>query len=257
LKRSVFPIALLACVLGARVFGSTIVAPSSNATVVGNDTSGALATTPISGELQILINPGQFVTGLQDITGFSFGRAEPGLGPISLAVTGNIYLSTSPNNANSLPGHTLMSTTFANNVGLDNTLVFSGSTTENFAACSGPAPCAFGNDIVFTTPFLYNPMNGALLIDLQFTSFSATGSGEFDVIDCNSASNCVINSVFATPAASTGALNSGDNIVQVTYAAATPEPSSIVLALAGLVGMRVYARSRSRGLGTAQSNTNR
>jgi len=128
LRRSVFRIVLVAGALGAHVFGGTIVAPNANATVVGNDTSGALPTTPISSEYQILINPGQFVAGLQDITGFSFGRAEPGMGPISLAVTASIYLSTSPNNANSLPGHTLMSTTFANNVGPDNTLVFSGST---------------------------------------------------------------------------------------------------------------------------------
>ncbi len=221
LKRSVFRIALLAGALGAGLFGGTIVAPNGNANVVGNDTSGALITTGISGELQILINPGQFVAGLQDITGFSFGRAEPGLGPISLTFTANIYLSTSPNNANSLPGHTLMSTTFANNVGPDNTLVFSGSTTETFAACSGPGPCPFGTNIVFTTPFLYNPMNGALLIDLQFTSFSASGGGEFDVIDCNPATNCVINSLFATPAAPTGMLNSGNNIVQITYDAVT------------------------------------
>jgi hypothetical protein len=41
-------------------------------------------------------------------------------------------------------------------------------------------------------------------------------------------------------------LNSGNNVVQVTYAAATPEPSSILLAIAGLAGMGVYARWEGR-----------
>ena len=50
-----------------------------------------------------------------------------------------------------------MSTTFANNVGPDNTLVMSPSNFTIIAAgCAGPGPCPFSNQIVFTTPFPYN-----------------------------------------------------------------------------------------------------
>jgi hypothetical protein len=64
-----------------------------------------------------------------------------------------------------------LSTTFANNIGLDNTLVFSGPLTLATANLPGP-----GNtkqfDIVFpfTTPFLYDPSAGNLLIDVRISS---------------------------------------------------------------------------------------
>ena len=64
------------------------------------------------------------------------------------------------------------------------------------AGCAVPGPCPFANNIVFTTPFLYNRANGPLLIDLQLTAVSASGTGEFDVINCPN-TTCVINGVDA------------------------------------------------------------
>ena len=141
-------------------------------------------------ELQELVGGGQFPTGLTAptvITGLTF-RAAPGSGPLSDTIGNlNIYLSTSPNypntNGNAPNGmpKTLMSSTFANNVGQDNTLVFSGqNVTLSDAGCAGPAACPFDLNIVFDTPFYYG-LSGPLLIDMQETNVSASG-GSFDAV---------------------------------------------------------------------------
>ena len=54
-----------------------------------------------------------------------------------------VHLSTSPLFPNTDNGERVMSTTYANNIGTDNTLVFSGPATLSSPGCAGPAPCAF------------------------------------------------------------------------------------------------------------------
>ena len=160
---------------------------------------------------------------------------SPGKGALNVTFSGNIYLSTSPNWANST-GHPLMSTTFANNVGSDNTLVMSPSNfTLTLAGCAAPGPCPFANNIVFTTPFPYNRANGPLLIDLQLTAASGSGTGEFDVVTCPNTS-CVLNGVSGPVGAATGTINDdprfgGSNITQITYT-----PATISLNQHGLTG---------------------
>ena len=209
--------ACLIAALGPQAFGGTVVAPNgiANGNAAGNS-SGPLPTTPVSVESQTVINPGQFPSRVITITGFSY-RAAPGTGALNIPFTGSIYLSTSPNFANST-GHPLLSTTFASNVGPDNTLVFSGSGVVTGPACAAPGPCPFGDTMTFTTPFLYNPANGPLLIDLQLTSVGGpTTSGRFDVFDCDPMA-CSINGNSASPlGSSTGTLNSGDNITQIAF----------------------------------------
>jgi hypothetical protein len=222
MRRSMLLIAL-AVAMAAPVFGQSIVVPNRFAAFPGNDTSGPLPAS-VSLRFQTVIDPSQFPgLGPINITGFTF-RAAPGTGALNVSLTGNIYMSTSPNWANNSNGHPLMSTTFAANVGADNTLVVS---LNNFAmteaGCATPGPCPFANNIVFTTPFLYNPANGPLLIDGQFTNFTGSGTGQFDVIDCPNTS-CVINGVDAEPLGSaTGTLNGGSNIWQITYTPASAQ----------------------------------
>jgi hypothetical protein len=218
MHRSLLLIAL-AVAMVAPVFGQSIVVPNRNAAVTGNDTSGPLPGS-FSVQFQTVIDPDQFPgLGPINITGFTW-RAAPGTGALNVSLSGNIYLSTSPDWANST-GHPLMSTTFANNVGADNTLVMSPSNfTVIGAGCTAPGPCPFANNIVFTTPFLYNRANGPLLIDAQLTTVSSSGTGQFDVIDCPN-TTCVTNSVSASPLGSAGALNGGGNITQITYTLAS------------------------------------
>ena len=85
-----------------------------------------------------------------------------------------------------------LSTTFADNLGTNNVLVFDGTLTWNTANLPGP-----GNtrqfDVVFplTTPFLYDPAAGNLLLGIQF---NANGSSiRIDSVTGNSTLGEVVN----------------------------------------------------------------
>jgi hypothetical protein len=242
--RSLFRLAAIvwAACIAAAAFGDTIIVPNGNATVKGNDTSGPLGDIPSSFRSQSVINPDQLPAGPIMITGFAY-RATPGKGTLNLSVTANIYLSTSRTWANST-GHPLMSTTFANNVGADNTLVMSPTNLPMTGpGCAGPAPCPFGTPFVFTTPFPYDRANGPLLIDIQVTGFSASGSGEFDVVAGPNATG-VTNNVDAFPVGSaTGELEASDNVTQITYT-----PVTINLNQHGVTGSWYQASTSGQGI---------
>ena len=64
---------------------------------------------------------------------------------------------------------------FADNIGTNVTTVFSGSLPLS-SQYAGPAggPKAFDMVVNFTTPFVYNPSSGNLLLDIQDFSGEAT-----------------------------------------------------------------------------------
>lgn len=206
----------------------SVVVPNGNATVAGGDTSN-LPSTPVSAEFQSVFAGGQFLTPLVQnpaigfgsvkgetyITGFTF-RAAPGTGPANVILSGNIYLSTSPNYPNSAQGP-LLSATLANNVGPDNTLVFSGGFTLSGAGCPGPAACPFANNLLFTTPFLYHG-GSPLLVDVKATSILGA-AGYFDQVDCG-APGCSVANVAASPLGTPTAadVSYGGNVTQFTFA---------------------------------------
>ncbi len=199
--------------LGQSAFGQSIAVPNANATVTGNGVSGPLPSSTVSAELQTVFNPSQFPAEPVYITGFAW-RAAPGIGPLGVTITARIYASTSPNAAASL------STTFANNVGPDNTQVSSISQlTFSGPPCTAPGPCPFFVPITFSTPFLYNPANGPLLIDVQFGAFS--GIGQTDVAYCT-LPNCLTSTIFSIPAGSpTGNISYSGSITEITYTPAS------------------------------------
>ena len=238
-----------AAVLGGSAFGQTIVVPNANATVAGNDTSGPLPSSPIPLRNQIVINSGQFPTGPIFITGFTW-RAKPGTGALNVTMSGTVSLSTSSKVANTPPGPQI-STTFASNIGPDNTVVatLSGFTMSGAGcAIAGTTPCPFANNITLTTPFAYNQANGSLLADLSLTSIASSTSSQFDVQNCNAnVANCVVNNVSAAPPTATGGLNNSNNVTQITYTTSlpgTPVPPSILLTLAGLAVVGFYVGTR-------------
>ena len=161
----------------------TIITTSSTQVVPGSWTgsSGTRDNVPILNNsnirIQELVGPEQFGSGTMiSINQIAF-RAFPGAGPLNATITNlTVSLSTSPLFPNTDDGRTLMSTTFANNVGADNTIVYSGpgSLTSPGCAVSSNNPCPFDEVILFTTPFLYNPTLGSLLVDLKYTGYTAT-----------------------------------------------------------------------------------
>ncbi len=121
-----------------------------------------------SGEYQQVYNQGQF-SGPITITNLEFYNTQVDFGATTTN-TGNfaISLSTTAADWNTLSG------TFANNIGANNTLVFSGSIFQAWA---------FGDvlHITLSTPFTYNPADGNLLMDVVVTgSGDANGPIYFD-----------------------------------------------------------------------------
>jgi len=222
-----------------------IVVPNANTATVGNDTDSI----PGSGDVrsQELLGSGQFasVGGPILIDQFSF-RASPGTGAVSFSMANiNIFLSTSPKFPNT--SGPLMSSTFADNVGADNTLVFSGPLSLSSLGCTGPTVCPFDISVNFTTPFPYNPTQGRLLLDFKISSFSGLG-GTLDAVGFTGPPGGTGGSIASVSGGlndAAGILNFGDDIIQLRYTAAVPEPASGAFLFVGAAALVLMKRHRS------------
>ncbi len=224
----------------AAAFGGTIVVPNANTNSPGND-EGTAPGSPTAIIAQTLFGAGQF-PGAIDITGVSF-RAAPGAGPIDWTFGGlSVYLSTSSKSPNGT-GAAMMSTTFANNIGSDNTLVLSGTNaTLADAGCSGPGVCPFDLNINFTTPFYYNPANGSLLLELVSTG--VVGSGVNDAVSFGSPEAAIARvTAGGSTTATTGTLAYGNSITEFTFTS-VPEPGSWITVAAGGAALLWMRRRR-------------
>ena len=112
-------------------------------------------------------------------------------------MTLRIYASTT---SRSVAG---LSTTFAENLGTNNTLVFDGTVNLTTGNLPGPGNTRqFDYVFPFTTPFLYDPAAGNLVLDLQIV---ASGSAvTFDTVSGDPAIGRVFS--FGSSTASTGML---------------------------------------------------
>ena len=63
--------------------------------------------------------------------------------------------------------------------------MYSGSISFSGQACNvnGTTPCSFDYVVNFTTPFLYNPTSGRLLMDFFVSGFNDNQQGAFDAVD--------------------------------------------------------------------------
>jgi hypothetical protein len=240
MSRVEFALVLVATCSAA--FGSTIVIPNANTSAVGNQVDNP-SPGPENIRSQELLGSGQFasVGGPLLIHQLSL-RTYPGTGPLDLSVSLlNLYLSTSPKFPNGNASG-LMSVTFADNIGPDNTLVYSGPVTFTSPGCAGPGVCPFDLNILFTVPFLYNPAQGRLLLDFHLTGFT-TVMGTLDAVSFSSPGGSVA-SVNGQLDAAVGAFNFSGDIVQLGFTA-VPEPASWVLLLTGALALAVIVPRRS------------
>jgi hypothetical protein len=220
---------LLVLASSPNAIAAAIVSPSAQASVEGNIDNGLpfnIAFVGLSSErYEQVYSATQFGSGPLLITGLAF-RPDANTGAAFSTILSNvsIFLTTTANAPDAL------SPIFANNEGADKTLVHSGSLSLS-SADTGPAggPKAFDIVINLTTPFLYNPASGNLLLEVQ--NF---GGGTTTQFDAQITSGDPVSRVFTIDVnGANDATGNTDTLGLVTEfltaQVAVPEPSSIIL----------------------------
>ena len=161
----ILAVALGSCVI-TELRAQVIVVPNALATNDGNG-SGTSPEGPASARWLHIHDASQFgaLSGPSFLTQFAYrpDRVLGQSGPRSLTL--RIYASTTSRSVDGI------STTFAENLGPDNTLVFDGTVNVTTANLPGPGNTRqFDYVFPFTTPFLYDPADGNLVLDLQIES---------------------------------------------------------------------------------------
>lgn len=243
--------------VGGASKAGVIVAPLAQAGAEGNTASGVpFRIAPVATmRYQQVFAASQFASfsGPQSISQIAF-RPDARAGGTFMAAYSDLEINLSTTRAEI---DFTLSTTFANNVGADDTRVFDGALTLS-SAFTGPVggPKDFDIIINLITPFLYDPSAGNLLMDIRNVSGGSNLATNLDAV----ANSSVVSSVRTDPnfgsqtVYSPGAFqtNRGSGLVtRFTFGPsinAVPEPSTLVSAgIAGVLGLGYALRRRAAG----------
>jgi hypothetical protein len=216
-----------------------VVVPNNRATTDGN----------LNNRFPFLVNAGQRYQQVYAADQFTaplvIGRIAFRLdGPSSTAFSRTlsnvqIALSTTTN------GPDALSATFADNLGPDILVVYSGSLTLSSLATPGPGDTrVFDISIELQTPFAYNPASGHLLLDVLNASPENNSINVFfDAEATTGDSISRLNGTEGQPGATTGSLNTAGLVTQFS-AVAVPEPATygLMVTLAAAAGLAIHYR---------------
>jgi hypothetical protein len=145
--------------------------------------------------------------------------------------TGGTYSTASLSLGTAAVDHTLASTTWTANYGLDYTTVYSGPVTVQPGAGSGVGvPGPYVVDISLTTPFLYDPNLGDLVVDTDFVVGAWVGGSQagMDV----STTNVLARRVYSSSVYPTAnGVDTAAPVIEIAYI-----PASATAALATPLG---------------------
>ncbi|HVO61337.1 MAG TPA: PEP-CTERM sorting domain-containing protein [Terriglobales bacterium] len=182
-----------------------------------------------SGEYQQVYTSSLF-NGPITITDLEFFNTQVDFGATAMN-SGNWAISLSTTSAD----WNTLSSTYANNIGANNTLVFNGDLSQ---------PWAFGNTLTITlsTPFTYDPSQGNLLMDIFVTGATTPGGSiYFDTNGYNGGSldgNTIFGRVYCSGCYPSGVVNNGYGLVTgFSTGTATPEPGTLMLLGSGALGI--------------------
>src|SRR3974390_41178 len=193
-----------------------------------------------SGEYQQVYSASQF-SGPIEIGDLEFYNTKYNSSATSMnSGTWTISLSTTSANWNTL------SSNFASNIGANHTVVFSGNLAQ---------PWAFGDTlhIDLSTPFLYDPTSGNLLMDVSVSGAIAGGIIFFDTNGFNGGGdngNTFLGRVFCLgggPCGTSGFVDAGYGLVTgFSTAQSVPEPASLALFASSLGALGLLGWRRKR-----------
>ncbi len=239
-------LATMALATMAEVARAGIVVPNSLETVEGNTNNGlpfSIGTFGLTSERYQQVYAASEFPGPLLITAILF-RPD--------AFVGNPFTSTLPSIQINLsttsvaPG--ALSTTFASNVGLDDTIVFGKGALTLSSSDTGPigGPKDFDITIVLTTAFSYDPSLGNLLLEVR--NFAGGTTTQFDAHDIlGDPLSRVLTTVSGNVLSDTA--DAAESVGLVTMfstqpMAVVPEPSTLFLTSSGLASLAARAWRR-------------
>lgn len=224
---------------------ATIVAPNGYDTTEGNDANGSPFTN-FTGRYQQAYGASEFASGLLSISEIAFRTdASPATQDWLAQLSFSIRLSTSANPVGSL------STTFADNIGADDTLVFTAPAAATYGGTNagGPAPNAFDLVLTLDAPFLYDSANGDLLLEVLMDTntqlLPPTGVSYLDAVESTTGSFDVGLQRVWNSGGDVNALTGSTDlhgyglVTRFTYEV-VPEPGTGLLVIAGLLVLAVH-----------------